>query len=291
MGDLVAKMVSMAHDKGPHDFRTFIQLAVQSLGADLAERIGPGLEWAWELVRKEADSSGRMTPAKSVAAIVAGMRAGNPSKGRTGTHTQHGRRGGELAARHDAVTDGPRGRSDNRWTGGKAHLVFPTLPPDLRGQSGAVFQSFVFSEDVGQEVALFLLDAPDFARRLGGLKPFRLVAKCGVVETSAGMIAYILWSVSGARGHVVDYEQLLNLFNPKVMDLVAAAASQSRLRVVILDSHSSKAEGFLECENNFGLDEFASVLGQIRRRETPTDFQETRTAFFAEFTLEELKEA
>lgn len=83
LGDLVAKMVSMAHDRGPHDFRTFIQLAVQSLGADLAERIGPGLEWAWELVRKEADSSGRMTPAESVAAIVAGTRAGKPSKGRT----------------------------------------------------------------------------------------------------------------------------------------------------------------------------------------------------------------
>lgn len=291
MLELVSEVVGYAFENGPHDFRAFIAEVVENLDPDLVKNIGPGIEWAWELVRKEADTSGRMTPAESVSAIVATVRNGGELNHKPVSRSEPTIHADCDTGANRIVACVQQTKSNNRWTGGKMHLVFPPLPPDLRGQSGAIFQSFVFTTGVGQEVALFLLDDPDFARELGSLKPFHLVAKCGAVETSAGMIAFILWSVSSANGHVVDYEQLLNPFNPDTIDLVAAAASQSRLKVAILDSVDSKTEGFLEFENNFGLDEFAPMLEEIARQESPADFQETRTAFFAEYTLEELKEA
>lgn len=290
MAQRVSELVGTAFEEGRHDFRAFIGEVVETLGPDATLEIGPGIEWAWELVRKEADTSGRMTTAESVSAVVATLRTGGElnhkpvSRSEPTIHADCDTGAKRIVAGVQQTT------SHNRWTGGKTHLVFPPLPPDLRGQSGAVFQSFVFTAGVGQEVALFLLDDPDFARELGGLKPFHLVAKCGMAETSAGMIAFILWSVSSVNGHVVDYEQLLNPFNPETIELVSAAARQSHLKVVILDSVQSKTEGFLEFDTNFGLDKCASMLAEIRRSHPPANFARTRSAFFAEFSLEELKD-
>lgn len=186
---------------------------------------------------------------------------------------------------------GQERQSENRWTGGEVHLVFPPLPPYMRRQSGALFQRFAFSKEVGEEVALFLLDDPEFARQLGQLKPFHLAARCGMVHTSAGAIAFILWSVSSQEGHVVDYEHPLNPFNPETLQMLRAAGCQKSLKVVILDSFSGKSEGFLEFENNFRFDRFATGLATAIAGKPAADFAATQAALRAEFTLEELKKA
>ncbi len=182
-------------------------------------------------------------------------------------------------------------RRENRWKGGRVHLVLPPLPPHLQGQSGALFQSYVFSEEVGEGIALLLIDDPEFAKQLGALTPFHLNAKCGAVRTSAGMIAFILWSVSSRNGHVVDYEHTLDPFSAGTTEMLHSVARQRYLKVIVLDSVHSETEGFREFENNFGMDDLVSALTQLVSHEPPADFEETHAALRAEFSLEDLKNA
>jgi hypothetical protein len=149
----------------------------------------------------------------------------------------------------------------------------------------------VFSPEVGNEHALFLLEDPEFAQQLGRLKPFHLVAKCGTANTSAGTIAFIIWSVSSRNGHVVDYEHFLDMFDPKTTILLRSIARQDRLKVIILDSFHSKTEGFFEFANEFGFGQFEAHLKAIRAGDTPADFAATQAALREEFSLEELKNA
>ena len=49
---------------------------------------------------------------------------------------------------------------NNHWGGTDVQLVIPPLPSGYQYQSGAMFQMFTFDSDIGDEVALFLLDDP-----------------------------------------------------------------------------------------------------------------------------------
>lgn len=179
----------------------------------------------------------------------------------------------------------------NRWFGGRVKLIAPPLHPALVGQSCAVLRSVVFDPKVGQEVVLYLLDDPDFSRQLGRLKPFHLVARTGAVRTSAGLIAFILWTVSSRRGHVVDYEHPLNPFEMGTIRLLSAAGQQSHLKVVILDSHQDEVVGFFEFENTFSLDRLAAGVAEVIGHEPTADFAATQAALRMEFSLEDLKNA
>ncbi len=177
----------------------------------------------------------------------------------------------------------------NKWSGDKVNLVLPPLPPEYRGQSSAVFQAFCFDPQIGDEVALFLLDDPEFSRQVGKLRPIKLFATTGVVRTSAGMIAFVVWSIDGPRGHVVDYEQPLNPFNIDTIRMLSALGQQSHLKVVPIDSLSNEAVGFFEFENVYGFDHFAGGIAQVIGHEPVADFAATQAALRVEFTLEELK--
>ena len=179
----------------------------------------------------------------------------------------------------------------NQWFGGRVKLICPPLPPGLVGQSCAVLRSVVFDAKVGEEVVLYLLDDPEFARQLGRLKPFHLDAKTGAVRTSAGLIAFILWTVSSRAGHIVDYEHPLNPFEMGTIRLLSAAGQQSHLKVVILDSHENEVVGFFEFENIFSLDRLAGGIAEVIGHEPTADFTATQSAFRTEFSLEDLKNA
>ena len=181
--------------------------------------------------------------------------------------------------------------SHNRWTGGDVKLIVPPLPPSYHGQSGALFQTLVFSPQVGQEVALFLLDDPAFARELGQLKPFHLNAKTGAVRTSAGLIAFVIWTVSSDGRHIVDYEHPLNPFHADTIEMLSALGRQTHLKVVILDSIDSEVVGFYELDNNFRFDRLAAGLSKLIRQEPVADFSATQAALRREFSLEQLKGA
>ena len=177
----------------------------------------------------------------------------------------------------------------NRWTGGKTQLHIPPLPSEYKGISGALLSSFIFEQKVGEEAALFLFDDPQFARKLGTLNPFDLKALTGMVRTSAGMIAYILWVVSSLRGHVVDYEHLLNPFDLGTIHLISGVAQQTHLKVLIVDSYSSQVVGFFEFDNTFGMGKFAVGIAQTVGNEPVVDFSATQVAFRKEYSLKEIK--
>ncbi len=181
----------------------------------------------------------------------------------------------------------------NRRPGSKILPTFRSLPSHLRAQSCALFQKVSFSADSREEFVLFLLDDPEFARELGRLDPFHLAAKCGVVRTSAGMIAFIIWTVSSRNGHVVDYEHPLDSFKTKTLQMLCSIAEQGSLKVIILNSFSSKTEGVYEFTTDFKLKPFAKALTMMKDWETqwqpPPDFNATQAALRREFSLEDLK--
>lgn len=67
---LVSELVGAAFDEGPHDFRSLVEEVSEAIGLDATKQLGPGLEWAWNLVRDEADTDGKMSPVGDVQAIV-----------------------------------------------------------------------------------------------------------------------------------------------------------------------------------------------------------------------------
>ena len=179
----------------------------------------------------------------------------------------------------------------NKWTGGRVQLQLPPLPPEWVGQSGAMVQFMVFDPNVGEEVALCLLDDQDFARQLGKLDPFDLTARMGVVRTSRGLIAFVIWTVSSREGHVVDYEHPLNPFETATIRLLDAVGQQSHLKVVIVDSYHNESVGFYEFENVFNFDRVAASIRDMAANEPVADFLATQAALQAEYTLEDLKNA
>lgn len=177
----------------------------------------------------------------------------------------------------------------NLWKKGNVHLEIPPLPPEYQCVSGSVFKDFIFDSKVGNETALLLLEDPEFAKKLGSLKPFNLYSVPGMVRTSAGIIAYIIWSVSSRHGHVVDYEHPLNPFNMDTIRLLSNVAQQSHLKVLIVDSYNSRVEGFYEFKNNFRMDDFVSGISRAIGNEPVADFKATQAAMRNEFTVEMLK--
>ena len=177
----------------------------------------------------------------------------------------------------------------NRWRGGPVHIEVPWLPPERRNRPGTWLQRCTIDPRVGEEVALVILDDPEFAKTLGKLNPFRLFATAGLVRTSAGPIAYIIWTVSSGSGHVVDYEHTLDPFNDETIRLIADLSEQTHLKVLIVESCNSDSVGFFENPNDYDLAQLGKALGELRLTDAPADFGLTQAALGREFTLEQLK--
>ena len=178
----------------------------------------------------------------------------------------------------------------NRNPQSQSSLTVPPLPHHLQRQSGVMLEPVQMESGAESEIALFLLDDPDFTEQLARLDPFHLFARCGMANTSAGAIGFILWSVS-SNGHVVDYEHLLNPFDERTIDLLASAGAQHRMIVTILDSYSSNVVKVIQFENNFKLDGMAVSLADVAKPMQPANFAATQEALRCEFSLDDLKSA
>ena len=177
----------------------------------------------------------------------------------------------------------------NKWSLGKVALHVPPLPSEFVGASGAVFQPVTFDDKVGEEICVVFLDDPQFSRELGALKPFHLSATTGAARTSAGVIGYIIWSISSRRGHVVDYEHTLNPFEQKTHKWLSAAAEQSHIKALVIDSTNGEVVGFYELKNDFDLGHFAEGMSMIANKGPAANFALTQAALRAEYSLEHLK--
>jgi len=132
-------------------------------------------------------------------------------------------------------------------------------------------------------------DDPQFSRELGALKPFQLSAVTAVVPTSAGAIGYIIWSMSGHLGHMVDYEYMLNPFEQETRDLLSAVAKQSHIKAIVIDSSSGEVVGLYELKNDFDFGHLAENLSIVASGALSANFALTREALRLEYSLKELK--
>jgi len=171
----------------------------------------------------------------------------------------------------------------------KVALHVPPLPPEYQGVSGSVLQAFTFDESVGKEICAVFLDDPQFSRELGALKPFQLNAVSGVKPTSAGVIGYIIWSISGSHGHMTDYEYMLNPFEKDTRDMLSAVAKQSHIKAIVIDSSSGDVVGFYELENDFDFGRFAENMSNVADKWPEANFARTRESLRLENSLKELK--
>jgi hypothetical protein len=177
---------------------------------------------------------------------------------------------------------------DNRWRGGEVHLQFPPPDPAMLGRRGVSFQEAIFDQTVGTETFVLLLDDPEYAAEMGGLHCLNLTVTCAVVRTSAGLIAVLIWRAGPPDKVLSSYEHLINLFGS--LELVARAAVQQELKVVVGDNVTGEVVGFFPIKNDFGFDETLTQLRSVAEEFTPADFMRTQCAFFEEFTVEELLE-
>jgi hypothetical protein len=177
----------------------------------------------------------------------------------------------------------------NKWSLGEVALHVPPLPPEYQGVSGAVFQAFTFDESVGKEVCAVFFDEPQFSRELGAAESFHLIATSGTVRTTAGHIGYIIWSISSRLGHMADYEYLLSPFEQESRDLLSAAANQTHIKAIVIDSSSGEVVGFYELGNDFNFGLFSENMTVIADKGPEANFAVTREALRLEFSLKDLK--
>ncbi len=169
------------------------------------------------------------------------------------------------------------------WRGGMVDPDLGPMPEQYRGQSGCLFRPGVFEEAVGEELYLLMLEESGFVQRVASADPFNLSCTTGVATTSAGTLAFLLWSVYDGPDRVVTYEHFLNPFNAETMDLLRAVGRQPRLEVMVVDSMSFEVRNYLGFINNFGIREFTDALpGVLRGRSCPS-FAQAQAAFMNEF--------
>lgn len=177
---------------------------------------------------------------------------------------------------------------DNRWQGGRDDWSLPELPPQWLGQRGALLQRGTFRTEIGREVFLLLLEAPDAAPRLSW--PAELRCKTGVADTNHGPIVFILWSVWERGERTAWYEQFLNPSRADTLALLGDLADQVALKTIMLDSDTGETLDVVEFGNTLVGDE---LLAGIRRLagKTTTSFQRAVAEFTATRSIEELLDA
>ena len=180
-------------------------------------------------------------------------------------------------------------RRDNRWRHGPVHPVVPPLPTDLRGASGTLFQAFTLDPEIGREVVLVLLEEPAWTRWLASQQPLSLSTICGLARTSAGVVAYIVWTFERRGRHLADYEHYLNPFDWGTIGLLRSLGDQTHLKLIIVESENGEVVGFTEFPNTYRFHAFADGIADLTATQPVADFAETQAALKREFTLEDLK--
>jgi hypothetical protein len=114
---------------------------------------------------------------------------------------------------------------------------------------------------VGDEVCVLFKEEPGFAEQYATVMPMNLIAHTGAVRTPYGAVAFVVWQVAAGSPYVSFVETFLNPSTSAL--LVAAAARQSHLKLIIVNNQTSAVTAFVDYENNFGLDELEAIIGDV----------------------------
>ena len=128
---------------------------------------------------------------------------------------------------------------------------------DLVPESAVVPMPVILEDQIGTEMALMLIDKTPFIYTLANVKPFNLMLKTGIVETSHGPLAFLLFYVPQPGSPDDPYfahDCHLNLSDPAVMATWRDLARQKYWHLILVDSERV-VQDVLEFENLYGLGE------------------------------------
>jgi len=164
-------------------------------------------------------------------------------------------------------------RKANRWTHSRLHFVLPPLPEEQKGQCGCGFCRATFDGAIGEEVYLHFMEEPDFTAAYERVSPFTLVAHTGLVPTPHGSVAFIVWQFAAGSEQETMVEQFLNPRRTEMLRLISCAASQTHLKLLIVNNQSGEVGSFIDFENTFGLDALALTMSIVNDCEPKGDFK------------------
>ena len=161
---------------------------------------------------------------------------------------------------------------------------------DLVPESGVIPMPVVLEDRIGSEMALLLIDKTPFIYNLAKVKPFDLMLRTGMVNTSHGPVAFLLFYVPNAASPDDPYfahDYHLNPFNPGMMATWRDLARQSHWHLILVDSER-EVQGVLEFENVYGLGEALGAMTNAVSDLQPGAFALAKKEFCHQYSLNDL---
>ena len=177
---------------------------------------------------------------------------------------------------------------ETRWRHGITRFVLPPLPAGLLGRQGCSLHCATFDSDIGEEVYALYLEEPGYAEQFERVTPFNLIVHTGMVGTPYGAVAFILWNIAAASPQGVMVEQYLNPQNIGALRLLASAANQSHLKLIVANNRTGTVTAMVDYENVFALDEFVSKITVAIGHEPEGDFGAAMQYVMDQFTIQDL---
>lgn len=173
----------------------------------------------------------------------------------------------------------------------KAHFELGECPVfGLVPESGILPIPLILEDRIGSEMALLLIDKTPFVYTLAKVKPFDLMLKTGMVATSHGPVAFLLFYVPQAGKPDDPYfahDYHLNPFNAGMMATFRDLARQSHWHVILVDSNKD-VQCVFEFENDYGLGESLDQMAQAIEGWEPGDFALAKQEFCDQYSLHDL---
>ena len=173
----------------------------------------------------------------------------------------------------------------------KAHFELGECPVfDLVPESAILPVPLILEGRIGSEMALLLIDKTPFIYTLARVKPFDLMLKTGMVATSHGPLAFLLFYVPQAGSPDDPYfsnDYHLNPFDTGMMATWRDLARQSHWHLILLDA-DRKVQGVLEFENVYGLGEALDQMTQAIEGWQPGNYALAKQEFCDQYSLKDL---
>jgi hypothetical protein len=142
----------------------------------------------------------------------------------------------------------------------------------MRGIWGCSLQRTTFDPSIGQEVHAVYTEEPDHAEKYADIPILNMLVFHGVVHTSHGAVAYVIWQIAVGTPQQVAIEQYLNPHKATTLRLVLDASNQTHFKLLVVNNQTSEVTGFIDFENVFRFDQLASAMIAAIEHEPEGDF-------------------
>lgn len=178
----------------------------------------------------------------------------------------------------------------NKWVRGKVSFQVPPLSEIVDSQEAVLPAPLTLDPAVGVETVLFMVDHTPLVHELRAVRPFRLMTRAGVVETTHGPVAFFLFRVP-RPDDPDDYfwaaDCTANPKDPGQMAMWRRLARQTHWHVCLVGSGNRKV-GLFEFENVFDLDETLDFIEETSRPLVSEDFDLAVEEYKAAYSIDHL---